>query len=332
MGHSLLRLVAAILMTCWSSSARAQLLDQCNVSFDPVVLSQPYNPLSPDDYIASFTATARRPGLNAGAEYGAVLLRPLNYQLPSAFLFVVDDDGAGTGNVLYARPGPNPRQGLNDAGEIDLDFDSSLGLIVTRTFTMQLRISAGTAIDPGSYLAEFDVKYRCDYPNAFFADQGTTNRGFAVRFTVSNAVQASLVGSQPDFGEIGTLSNLDVAGAPPSTTQRRHYMRVASTGPYEVNVVSQNGWRMTASGGPTSNTAERINYRYELLGQTLHSGRPNFTPVRCQSSGLSGENIALTATLTEGGQGKLPSPVYRDIIRITVAPLAMGTIGTRRCE
>src|SRR5205085_9066122 len=110
------------------------------------------------------------------------------------------------------------------------------------------------------------------------------------------------------------------------------FMRVASTGPYEVNVVSQNGWRMTASGGPTGNTSERIGYRYELLGQELDSGKPNFTPVHCKSSGVSGENIRLTATLAEGGQGKLPSPVYRDIVTITVTPLAALTGETVRCD
>jgi hypothetical protein len=224
------------------------------------------------------------------------------------------------------------RPGLNDSGEIDLDFGISLGFSVTRTFAMQLRIAAGTMINPGSYTAEFDVKYRCDYGFLFSPDQGNLYRGFSIRFEVANAVQASLVGTEPDFGEIGTLSNLDVAGAPPSVTQRRHWMRVASNGPYEVNVVSQNNWRMTASGGPTANAGERIHYRYELLGQTLDSGRPNFTPVRCQASGLSGENITLTANLAEGGQGKLPSPFYRDTVTITITPLAFGVIGTQRCQ
>ena len=28
----------------------------------PVILSQPYNPMSPDDYVQSFVTTAHRPG------------------------------------------------------------------------------------------------------------------------------------------------------------------------------------------------------------------------------------------------------------------------------
>ena len=167
---------------------------------------------------------------------------------------------------------------------------------------------------------QFDVKYVCNH-----ADDRTTrghdNRGFTISFPVSTAVQASLVGTEPDFGEIGMLSDIDVAGAPPSTTRRDHYMRVASTGPYEVMVVSQNSWRMTASGAPTGNATERIAYRYELLDQELDSGRPNFTPVICKASGVSGENIRLTATLTEGGQGKLPSPITATSSRLRLRPL-----------
>ena len=142
---------------------------------------------------------------------------------------------------------------------------------------MAIRIPAGTEIDPGDSLLEFDVKYVCNHDDER-TTRGHNNRGFTISFPVNTAVQASLVGTEPDFGEIGMLSDIDVAGAPPSTTQRRHYLRVASTGPYEVMVVSQNGWRMTATGAPTGNAAERIAYRYELLGQELDSGRPNFTP------------------------------------------------------
>jgi hypothetical protein len=40
----------------------------------------------------------------------------------------------------------------------------------------------------------------------------------------------------------------------------------------------------------------------------------------------------LTATLTEGGQGKVPSPNYRDIVTITVSPLAASTPTYERCD
>ena len=333
MRRSLVRLAIAVLVAGWPAAGMAQqarVWERCDVLYDPVYVSQPYNPMSATDYVASFTATARRSGENSTTNYSAVLLRHGDYRLPTE-LFVTGDDGAGSGPVVFERPGPRLASGLDDAAEIDLRFDQSLGPVVSRTFEMQLRIPAGTEIDPGMAINEFDVKYLCDYADGR-SDKGTDNHAFVIYFPVNNAVQASLTGSEPDFGEIGALSDTDVAGAPPSVTQRRHYLRVASTGPYQVDVVSQNGWRMTATGAPTGNTAERIAYRYDLLGQTLTGTRPNFTPVRCKASGVSGENIALTATLTEGGQDKVPSANYRDIVTITVTPLAVWVSNTERCD
>jgi len=335
MEKSLLRLAAAALLVCWSSAVLAQVQrprigDICSVGYDPVWISQPYDPLSPDDYVASFTATARRGSSTLGTNYSALLLRHGDYRLVTEVYVLSDDGSGGSGNVVHERPGPSLEPGLDDSGEIDLAFASS-SAVASRTVEMQLRIPAGTALDPGIYEHVFDVKYLCDYVDGR-PDRGNVNRGFTIYLRVNSTVQASLVGTEPDFGEIGTLSTLEVTGAPPSVTQRRHYLRVASTGPYQVDVVSQNGWRMTATGAPTGNDAERIRYQYELLNQTLSSARPNFTPVRCEASGVSGENITLTATLTEGGQGKVPSPNYRDIVTITVTPLAVWTPIVERCD
>ena len=334
----LFRLAAASLILCWPAAVLAQgprprIFDRCEVTFNPVILSQPYNPLAPDDYVQSFVTTANRAGGEGNQEargliYNAVLLKHGNYRLPTE-LYVIDAGGS-SGDVLYDRPGPIVGPELGNHGEIEARFDLGQS---TNPVAMAIRIPAGTEIDPGlgTFQAEFDVKFVCNHDDVR-TTRGYNNRGFTITFPVSTVVQASLVGAEPDFGEIGMLSDIDVAGAPPSTTQRRHYMRVASTGPYEVMVVSQNSWRMTATGAPSGNNAERIAYRYELLGQALDSGRPNFTPVHCKASGISGENISLTATLTEGGMGKVPSPVYRDIITITVTPLALSVGEAERCD
>ena len=340
MGRRLLRLVAAALIVCWSAAALAQsprprIFDRCDVTFNPVVLGPAYDPMSPDDYYHSFTTTANRPGSDPddndqarGLNYNAVLLEPANFRLPIE-LFVLDTEGGATGEVLHNRPGPTIGPDFGDNGEIEARFD--LGVHVN-LITMAIRIPAGTEIvEPGLLVLQFDVKYLCNHDDER-TTHGLDNRGFTITLPVTNSVQASLVGTEPDFGEIGMLSDIDVAGAPPSTTERLQYLRVASTGPYEIDVVSQNGWRMTAGGSPTGNAAERIAYRYELLGQRLSSGRPNFDPVQCEAAGVSGENIELTATLTEGGQGKVPSSNYRDIITITVTPLAIAGRRIQRCD
>lgn len=337
MVRSLLRLAFAVVIAGWSAAAMAQgpsprprIGNSCAISFEPAVVGQAYNPLTPDDYVYSFRATANRTDDGGPMIYSAILLRR-GKDTDAMEIFVTQDDGGGVGSVVENRPGHRLQEGPGEDTEIDLVFDAQGGSVNGRSAEMSLRIPAGVDLEPGPYTAEFDVKYLCAYPDER-ADRGQNNRAFNVHFNVLNSIQANLVGTEPDFGEIGTLSDIDVAGAPPSTTQRLHYMRVASTGPYEVDVVSQNGWRMTASGAPTGDDAERIAYRYELLGQRLSSARPNFNPVQCDAAGVSGENIELTATLTEGGQGKVPSANYRDIITITVTPIATTLRRTERCD
>ena len=313
MGSALLRLAAAALIACWSAAALAQpprprIGDVATSPSIRCVISQPYNPMSPNDYVASFTATAPpRRRQSAGTHYSALLLRQRQLPAPHRIVRAQRRRRGGGGNVLYERPGPSLEPGLDDAGEIDLGFDRRAAAS-SRTVEMQLRIPAGTAIEPGIFQHEFDVKYLCDYLDGR-SDRGTVNRGFTVYLSVNGSVQASLVGTEPDFGEIGMLSDIDVAGAPGRrSTQRRHYLRVASTGPYEVDVVSQNGWRMTATGAPTGNAAERIAYRYELLGQELDSSRPNFTPVRCQASGVSRREHRADRDVDRGRPGQGPVP------------------------
>jgi hypothetical protein len=331
---SLLRLVAAAVLICSSATLLAQrpgprISDRCDISFDPVTLGQPYDPMSPNDYVQTLVTVLRRPSgdVAAAMSYSAVLLTHGNFRLPIQ-LYVIDQVGSATGEVLYGRPGPRVGEDLGDNGEIEARFERQQP---SNASSLAIRIPAGTEIDPGPLVMQFDVKYVCNHDDSR-TTQGHDNRGFSISLTVLAGVQASLVGSEPDFGEIGALSDTDVAGAPSSTTQRTQHMRVASTGPYEVDVVSQNGWRMTATGGPTSNPAERINYRYELLDQALDSSRPNFTPVRCKASGVSGENIRMTAILTQGGKGKAVSSNYRDIITITLTPLAVAISDAERCD
>ena len=66
MGRLSLGLAVAALMVCWPAAALAQRptprapFDRCDITFDPVALSRPFNPMSPHPYIYAFTTVARR--------------------------------------------------------------------------------------------------------------------------------------------------------------------------------------------------------------------------------------------------------------------------------
>jgi hypothetical protein len=306
----------------------APLHAQC-VTLDPVVVSQPYNPMSATDYVAAFTVTAHRvrPFLSSpAAEANFVFLRKTTDSRPYELFVLLDDGGAGGTNSVFNPPGPTVQPGNNDAAEVDLRFGSSFQPD-TRTFDLQLRIPAGASLPAGDTDILLDVSYLCEF-DLFFSQRGVDPSAFRVRITVSSALQASLVGTELDFGEIGSLSTQAVGTAPLTTTQRRRFLRVASSGPYEVRAESQNAWRMTVTGAATSKPNEQIGYRFELLGQSVDATRRTFQPVLCRSAGTGGQLLPMTATLTEGGLGKAPSPTYRDIVTITVTPMAAAQAGS----
>lgn len=141
-----------------------------------------------------------------------------------------------------------------------------------------------------------------------------------INVNVLSALQASYVGPALEFGEIGTKSSTQVASDP-------GFIRVASSGPYSVEMQSEKGYRLSYPGGSTSVANQAIGYQANLLGQTRSSANPSTVRQVCSRAGLAGTapsqgiRIPLTVTLLEGGQGKLPAPIYQDNLIVTITPL-----------
>jgi len=194
------------------------------------------------------------------------------------------------------------------------------------TFTAQLQIvlppnlnlTAGNALP-------FNIVYSCtgtgakqegnftstgDYPNAITANVRTLN-----------ALQASYAGTDLTFGEIGTVTD---AQASTRKTAANNYIRVRSSGPYKVTLTSANAYRMTFAGGNLNNTAQRIPYSLDFLGQ--NSDTTATITRNCSKAGVPGpypaaeDRLYLQATLKEGGFGKAVSPAYQDILTVLIEP------------
>lgn len=145
-----------------------------------------------------------------------------------------------------------------------------------------------------------------------------------INVNVLSALQASYVGPALEFGEIGTKSSTQVASDP---GPRTGFIRVASSGPYSVEMRSEKGYRLSYPGGSTSVANQAIGYQANLLGQTRSPANPATVLQVCSRAGLAGTapsqgiRIPLTVTLLEGGQGKLPAPIYQDNLIVTITPL-----------
>ena len=75
---------------------------------------------------------------------------------------------------------------------------------------------------------------------------------------------------------------------------------------------------------------QRLSYKALFLGQTVSNAAPTFTAVTCARAGVpaaQADLLPIRATLLEGGDGKQLSPDYKDVITVTVSPLAVGPVG-----
>lgn len=237
-------------------------------------------------------------------------------------------------SVLYTEGNTmgHPTINSQSAGEIYYNFggasqpDQSTPFNLVVTVPANVDLSAGLPID-------FDIIYVCNGTGGMedVVTPSKLSSAIHINVNVLSALQASYAGPALDFGEVGDKTDADVATTP---IQRTGYVRVASSGPYSIEVTSQNGYRMTFPGGNPANPSQSLGYSATMVGQTRNPG--NTTPISrvCTRAGLAGTPpsqgilLPLDVLLLEGGQTRTPAPNYQDILTITVAPLVATTPGT----
>lgn len=203
------------------------------------------------------------------------------------------------------------------------------------TLNMTLQLPANLNLNAGSTLP-FDIVYSCNGTGGGgpFTDTGTVSNAIVVNVIVLSGLQASYVGTNLDFGEVGNLTTVQVLGAPATyTTPTTNYIRVASSGPYSVAIASQNNYKLTFSGGSLGNANQTLAYKAQFLGQTPTTASPTFNTITCLRAGTDAAAgiLPIRATLLEGGQGKTPASVYSDTITVTVTPLLSTVPSQQNC-
>lgn len=198
----------------------------------------------------------------------------------------------------------------------------------TDTFSPQVTLSVPAGLDLSNGLTvNFNIVYACNGTGSNFANVSPTSpesiaNALILPVAVLDALQAYYAGPALDFGQVGQVTQAQIV-ASPSTYSRTGYLHVASSGPYTVTIKSTaaNAYRMTYPGGSTATGGQYIPYKITLLGQTRSNTDPNFVTTSCSRAGIiSGANIALTATLEDGGIGKVVGS-YQDNLEVTITPL-----------
>jgi len=236
-------------------------------------------------------------------------------------------------SVLYTEgaTGSHPAIGSQLSGEINYNFGGASAPDQSTAFNLVVTVPANLDLSSGQPI-RFDILYVCNGTGGMRDVTIPTTLANAVQINVNvlSALQASYVGPALDFGEIGTKLDSQVASDPGSRTG---YIRVASSGPYSVDMRSEKGYKLGFPGGNLGLLAQSVAYQASLLGQTRSPADVSATHQVCSRAGLAGTvgsqgmRIPLTVTLLQGGVGKLPASSYQDNLIVTVTPLFDPQVG-----
>lgn len=230
-------------------------------------------------------------------------------------------------SILYTEgaTGNRPSSGGQGPGEISYTFGGASASDQSSPFNLVLTVPPGLDLSAGQPI-RFDISYVCNGTGGMRDVTVPTRLSNAIQINVNvlSALQATYVGPALDFGEIGAKTD---AQAPTDPGPRTGYVRVASSGPYSVEMRSEKGYKLSYPGGSTSAANQSIAYQASLLGQNRSPANSAIVRQICTRAGLAatgsgqGVRIPLTVTLLQGGVGRLPSPNYQDNLIVTIAPL-----------
>lgn len=258
-------------------------------------------------------------------------------------------EGSVTGfdqNIFYNNPGPVPVVAPTSLNPISpnnflkIEFTGNNAASDIASVVFDVVFPANLNLNASTNLA-FDAIFACSTTGGGAPTQQTGQITNAVVFpvTVLSALQASFVGTALDFGEVGNVTNVQ---APTVNTGTSNYVRVQSSGAYQVTLASQNAFRLKHPTGSLAVPLERIAYSLKFLGQTRNNGtHPALNAVsftqNCARAGVGAafeDRLYLMATLDEGGQGKTPSlgGTYQDILTVTITPQNIGVTYPTDCN
>lgn len=329
-------LVAAAFST--PAEAQTQISPLCGVTGDataPVTIS--YDPFSSSGLSqATIPLILRRNrGVLTGRtdEVSMILVAPAGTPLLDITYQgfpVLYSEGATAGRPRALTSNDN---GAGAAGELRYEFGGLFASDLSAPLNLRVTVPPGTDLSAGEPIV-LDILYICSGSGGMLRVPVPTRLAGAVRLNVNtvSALQATYAGAALDFGEIGQATTSSVQAAPDRyTTSVSNSLRVRSSGPFQVQVRSQNNFRLTYPGGSLGNAAQTIGYRLRFLGQDITSNA-SFGTRTCARAGVAGAGAVLPirATLTEGGADKTPALNYADTISITFSPVVSAS-GAQSC-
>lgn len=206
------------------------------------------------------------------------------------------------------------------------------------TVTFQVTLPPNLNLDASTTLA-FDAVFACSTSGGGAPTQQTGSINNAINFpiTVRSALQASYGGQPLDFGEIGDITAAQVLLSPLTyVTSPTNYVRVQSSGPYQVTLGSAGGYYLTPNGAGSINPLAKVGYNLKFLGYTRGPLNASGITHVCPRAGVGTaeeDHLNIQAQLADGGAGKVTSPTYSDTLTVTITPMSatISPTPTQQC-
>ena len=242
--------------------------------------------------------------------------------------------GAGL-NIFYDYPVNPPNYSIGSVPSsgnryLQVEFNGNPGQADTVQITFDVIMPANLNLNASRTLS-FDAVFSCKLQGGQYnnkTDGGRTPNAITFPVTILSAMRASYVGTALDFGEIGAIPATPPA---PVRTNPANHVLVLSSGAYQVQLTSQNGYKMKRSGAATIN--DEVRYSLKFLGDTRSPSDTSEINHTCIRAGIAsaGQQLPIQATLIDGGAGKNPATDYNDQLTVTVTPLAYDTVASENC-
>jgi hypothetical protein len=295
----------------------------------PTITYDPFSPSGLTQVTIPMVLTRSANGAAKTQTVNFVFTKPTgapNYQITYNGTSVLYTEGA-----LMGRP----LGGSQTSGEIHYNFGGSTAPDQSTPFNLVVSVPPSVDLSAGQPI-NFDIYYVCSGTGGMADVSTPTKQASAIQINVNvlSALQASYVGPALDFGEVGERTDAEVATNPGTKTG---YIRVASSGPYSVNMTSGNGYRLRYPGSsvPVGTAATNDTLRYQAIFAGHTRSPSNVLPITqiCNRAGLAGTPpsqgilVPIEVKLLDGGQGRNPAPNYQDTLTVTITPLVAPQAG-----
>lgn len=336
-------------MLGWTSAAQAA---TCGFTGTATASGGVYDPFNPAGRTATIQLSLTRIDSSTNNGFKTAVVSFYLRSIPAADgIQIIPRSVAVTGNVTFlpnadifygtgeTTPfmGP-PTSSTNPIGSnayLKIEFTGNDAASNPALVTFDVILPANLNLNTSATLP-FDAVLRCTTTGGGApTDQSDVVPGaISMPITILSALQASFAGTALDFGEVGDVTN---ALATTRNTGTSNYIRVQSSGAYQVSLTSANAYRLKHPTGSLANATQRINYSLKFLGTTRSNLATSTISQNCARAGIGAGNedrLYLSATLAEGGVGKDPSLSgnYSDILTVTITPQDIATSYPTDCN